>query len=158
MNTLNQFIGEVEQSFTTMNTKISDVQLSAEDLTVTFTTLKESVESYEGDLRTVEEHLNANFRFSENGFQIWRNNSEFNIRIDNTEMGFYQGDQKVAYINNSKLYITSAQIENSMAIGAFSFVIEANNSLSISFSAQYIADKSSVLGVGVLGAMILGGD
>lgn len=133
LNKLNQFILDVEQSFTTANTNIADMQLTAEDLTLTFATLKESVEVYEGDLRTIEENLNANFRFSDDGFQIWRNNSDFNIRIDNEEMGFYQGEQKVAYINNSKLYITSAQVVNDLSIGNFMLKVESNGSLSIQY-------------------------
>lgn len=134
LNLLNQFINEVEDSFTTVNTNISDVQLTAEDLTVTFSTLRENVEVYEGDLRVIEENLNANFRFSEDGFQIWRNNSDFNIRIDNEEMGFYQGDQKVAYVNNSKLYITSAQVVNDLSVGRFTFNVESNGSLSVQYT------------------------
>ena len=66
--------------------------------------------------------------------------SEFKTKLTNTELGFYQGDDKVAYINNNQLNISKAQITNGLSvsgtspvltIGGFSFIQEGNGSLSI---------------------------
>ena len=66
--------------------------------------------------------------------------SEFKTKLTNTELGFYQGDDKVAYINNNQLNISKAQITNGLSvsgtspvltIGSFSLIQEDNGSLSI---------------------------
>lgn len=41
----------------------------------------------------------------------------FHIKIDGTEIGFYQADQRVAYINGNKLYITQSVVLQQMDIG-----------------------------------------
>lgn len=66
--------------------------------------------------------------------------SEFKTMLTNTELGFYQGDARVAYINNNQLNISKAQITNGLSIGGttpmlelgnFLLIQEANGSLSI---------------------------
>ncbi len=41
----------------------------------------------------------------------------FHIKIDGTEIGFYQAAQKVAYINGNKLYITQSVVLQQMDVG-----------------------------------------
>lgn len=43
--------------------------------------------------------------------------SGFYIKIDGTEIGFYQAAQKVAYINGNKLYITQSVVLQQMDVG-----------------------------------------
>lgn len=43
--------------------------------------------------------------------------SSFHVRIDGTELGFYQGAQRVAYINNNQLYITQSVVLQQMDLG-----------------------------------------
>lgn len=66
--------------------------------------------------------------------------SEFKTVLTNTELGFYQGASRVAYINNNQLNISKAEITNGMVvsgttpelqIGNFVLIQESNGSLSI---------------------------
>jgi hypothetical protein len=66
--------------------------------------------------------------------------SEFSTKLTNNELGFYQGENKVAYINNNQLNISKAEITNGMTIGGteptlqignFAIIQESNGSLSI---------------------------
>ena len=66
--------------------------------------------------------------------------SDFKTVLTNTELGFYQGASRVAYINNNQLNISKAEITNGMviggttpelAIGNFVLIQESNGSLSI---------------------------
>jgi hypothetical protein len=45
------------------------------------------------------------------------NPQRFNVKITPTELGFYQGTQRVAYINNSQLYITQSVVLERMDLG-----------------------------------------
>lgn len=66
--------------------------------------------------------------------------SAFKTKLTNTELGFYQGEDKVAYINNNQLNISKAEITHGLNIGGslpqmrlgnFVFIQESNGSLSI---------------------------
>lgn len=66
--------------------------------------------------------------------------SDFKTVLTNTELGFYQGASRVAYINNNQLNISKAEITNGMnisgttpelQIGNFVLIQESNGSLSI---------------------------
>ena len=66
--------------------------------------------------------------------------SEFKTMLTNTDLGFYQGATKVAYINNNQLNISKAEITNGLTvsgtsptfnIGNFTLIQESNGSLSI---------------------------
>jgi hypothetical protein len=41
----------------------------------------------------------------------------FNVKITGSELGFYQGTQRVAYINNNQLYITQSVVLQQMDLG-----------------------------------------
>lgn len=45
------------------------------------------------------------------------NASGFHVKITGTELGFYQGSQRVAYINNNQLYITQSVVLQQMDLG-----------------------------------------
>lgn len=45
------------------------------------------------------------------------NQTGFHVKIDGTELGFYQGAQRVAYINNNQLYITQSVVLQQMDLG-----------------------------------------
>ena len=45
------------------------------------------------------------------------NEDGFHVKIDGTEIGFYQQAQKVAYINGNKLYITQSVVLQQMDVG-----------------------------------------
>ena len=65
---------------------------------------------------------------------------EFKTKLTHSELGFYQGENKVAHINNNQLNISKAEITNGMTItgsapvleiGNFTIIQESNGSLSI---------------------------
>ena len=104
--------------------------------------------NYKGRIDDLSEQLNIYnqfFDFDETGLTMSAKNlsgqiSDFKTRLTNTELGFYQGENKVAYINNNQLNISKAEINQSLSIvgtspifsiGDFSFVVESNGSLSI---------------------------
>ena len=102
---------------------------------------KESID----DLKDQLNIYNQYFSFDDTGLTMTARSlsgqiSEFKTKLTNTELGFYQGENKVAYINNNQLNISKAEISNGLAItgtspilsvGGFSFVVESNGSLSI---------------------------
>ena len=107
--------------------------------------------NYKKEIDTLKDNLNTYnqfFDFDEDGLTMQAKNqsgavSEFKTKLTNTELGFYQGENKVAHINNNQLNISKAEITNGMAItgngnvlpvleiGNFTIMQESNGSLSI---------------------------
>jgi hypothetical protein len=104
--------------------------------------------NYQKEIDTLKENLNTYnqfFSFDEDGLTMQAKNksgviSEFKTKLTNTELGFYQGENKVAHINNNQLNISKAEITNGMTItgqapmleiGNFVIIQESNGSLSI---------------------------
>ena len=104
--------------------------------------------NYKKEIDGIKDNLNTYnqfFDFDEDGLTMQAKNksgviSEFKTKLTNTELGFYQGENKVAHINNNQLNISKAEITNGMTItgnapvleiGNFTIIQESNGSLSI---------------------------
>lgn len=78
--------------------------------------------------------LGAWFDFSGDGLIIGKNNSKITLHLTNREMGFYEGDNKIAYINDNKLCINSAEVKAKdngyLMLGDFAFIPQSNGNLS----------------------------
>jgi hypothetical protein len=130
--------------------------LKAQSVSITYTD-SDWVEAlnYKEDIDDLKDQLNIYnqyFSFDEDGLTMTAKNlsgqiSEFKTKLTNTDLGFYQGENKVAYINNNQLNISKAEITNglsitgtqyappTLSIGGFSLVVESNGSLSIGYNA-----------------------
>jgi hypothetical protein len=96
--------------------------------------------------------LHAYFDYQIDGLKIGATNTEFYTKVTPYDLGFYQGVEKVAYINNNKMYNTSLEVSNDVSvishrsnaqpnpqkphlnIGNYRFIVEENNSLSIAYT------------------------
>lgn len=104
--------------------------------------------NYKKEINKLKENLDAYnqfFTFDNTGMTMKAKNlngqiSEFSTKLTNNELGFYQGENKVAYINNNQLNISKAEITNGMVVGGdapmiqignFVIMQESNGSLSI---------------------------
>ena len=104
--------------------------------------------NYKNDINDLKENLNMYNQFfsaDEDGLVMQAKDkngviSEFKTKLTHTELGFYQGENKVAHINNNQLNISKAEITNGMTIkgdapvleiGNFIIIQESNGSLSI---------------------------
>ena len=106
---------------------------------------KENIDKLKDQLNIYNQY----FSFDDDGLTMTAKNlsgeiSDFKTKLTNTELGFYQGENKVAYINDNQLNISKAEITNGLnvtgqspvlSIGGFSLVIESNGSLSIGYNA-----------------------
>lgn len=105
------------------------------------------------DLKNDFDTYKQYFSYDENGVKISARDqqgieSEFTMRLTNTQLSFNYGDEAIAYVNGTKINIKEAEIESPLTvtgkysgstmqqapiinIGNFSIVVESNGSLSI---------------------------
>lgn len=75
-------------------------------------------------------NVNKNFIFNIDGLEINNSVNTFAIKIDETEMGFYDGASKVAYMNNNELRIKQGVVENNLIIGVHK-IEKFNNNITV---------------------------
>lgn len=62
-------------------------------------------------------NVEKNFIFNADGLEINSSENSFSIKIDETEMGFYDSGNKMAYIGNSDFNINRGRVESQLIIG-----------------------------------------
>lgn len=95
----------------------------------------------DGDVAANEAHINEILQWitfdAQNGLQIGSDETGYSVRIKDSEIGFYNGTQRMAYISNKKLWIEDVQIQKSLQFGISSpewaFVPRVNGNLSFRY-------------------------
>ena len=95
----------------------------------------------DGDVAANETHINEILQWitfdAQNGLQIGSDETGYSVRIKDSEIGFYNGTQRMAYISNKKLFIEDVQIQKSLQFGISSpewaFVPRVNGNLSFRY-------------------------
>jgi hypothetical protein len=93
------------------------VTQTATDIEWAVTRSREYTVEMTGSMRTNLETIMTYMRFSEGGLDLGVLGSPFATRLSNTRLSFTQDGEQVAYISNSKLYITNAEISGSLSVG-----------------------------------------
>ena len=75
--------------------------------------ISDTVQSLANDVTT----LNNVVDISAAGVTISQDGSPFSINLNNSELGFYEGGARVAYVNGQKLYVRSAEFAEQVKIG-----------------------------------------
>jgi len=119
-NELVNYKNEVSSTFTQQANQFS---LEISSLNETINETRNIAES-----NSTKEYL----RFSQGtGVEIGATNSPFKVNITNQEFNIQQNGNKVAYVNDKKLYITEAEILQRLYMGNFGFVVNQDKSLSL---------------------------
>lgn len=120
--------GELEQSITK-----SIIEQQSDTVTIRFNESKELVEKLEGVVQTNKEEIEKFIRFIKGRIEIGESDSAFSLEITNEKIAFLDRGSEIAYISNSQLVITDANIQNSLSVGKFHFVPRSNGNMSIKY-------------------------
>jgi len=63
-------------------------------------------------------NIETNFVFDSSGLTISKSTSDFAVKISDTEMGFYDGPTKTAYVSNGEFLINKGTVISSLTIGS----------------------------------------
>ena len=92
-----------EQTDSSVNTTISKVT----ELTDSITGL------------VTKEEFHTYFKFQEDGLHISKSQGSFEMVLSDTELAFYEGGTRVAYISNKRLYIEQVVVVQSLQVGDY---------------------------------------
>lgn len=91
----------------------------------------ETVESENAEVGEILAAYQLTFRMDADGVTIGKSNSGFDVRIDNEKLSFRENGQEIAYVSNSQLFITAAEITQSLTIGNYRFSRMEDGSLAL---------------------------
>lgn len=91
--------------------------------------IKESLDGLEGTTTEIQKYIS----FVDGDIVLGNTESPFTMKITNEKIQFLDGGNEIAYISNQKLFITDAEITNSLQIGSFKWIPRANGNLSFTW-------------------------
>ena len=129
-------LGDIESALGNKADQETVLRLSTEltQTTQGITAVINRVEAVEGENAEVGEILAAyqlTFRIDADGVTIGKSDSGFDVRIDNEKLSFRENGQEIAYVSNSQLFITAAEITQSLTIGNYHFSRMKDDSLAL---------------------------
>lgn len=123
-------VSETTTEVNAIKERTTNLEQTATGWDYTFHNLEDYVEEVEGNEIEHHQELIRHIRFEDGDIILGEENSEFQARISNDRISFYQGSTEIAYLSNNKLYITNAEILTSLRLGNFGFTPRTNGSLS----------------------------
>lgn len=118
---LNQYKESVSTQFTQNN----------ESFTMLFNSLSERITEENGEISNQVTELSKYIRYVDGAIIIGEVGNTLSTKIANGRISFIYNDSlEVAYITDSKLYITQAEVLEQIIIGNFAFIPRANGNLS----------------------------
>lgn len=147
IETQKELTSQIEQTAVSINQEVSEKYSTKDEVTQLIsevsTSFEQTKDSFEFQFNTFTQDLedllngtNANFedirkyiRFENGDIILGQVGNEFSLRISKEKISFMQGVQEVAYVSNSRIYITTAEIITNMQIGNFAWLPRENGNL-----------------------------
>jgi len=106
------FLGEIEEMMATR------ITAGIEGIGFNFEQASQDLDSLNVEVGKITNYFNFSAEgYLEIGTRGQVEGSEFMMRLDNQELGFYEGEDRIAWINNHEMEITKARIRDSLYVG-----------------------------------------
>lgn len=96
-----------------INQQVSAVEQTQDAINMEFSQISENITNIDGEV----EQIKTGIRFDEAGMHIGKSDSPLQMTLSNEQLAFLDNEQLVAYVNGQKLYITMAEILESLVVG-----------------------------------------
>ena len=117
---------DIEEVVSLMETEMIQTKDSFE---FKFNEFNQNLEDIAKETDAQYQEINKYIKFVNGGIELGQEGNKLVLKIENEEIGFYNGGTKVAYFNQNKLNITHGEFENSLNLGNFAFLPRTNNNL-----------------------------
>ena len=107
----------------------NSINVTSQDINLVKTTMINIQNAVNGKVSSDE--IKEWARFDGATLELGASNQPFKARLTTTELAFYQGSNKVAWISNNELHILTAIITQSIGVGNFTFVDEGSMGFSL---------------------------
>ena len=107
----------------------TNLNVTAEGLSATKTAINTLIDAVNGTIS--KEEMQKYIRWNGDNLELGNSVQPFKCKLSNTELAFYQNEDKVAWISNKELNVLRAIIAESIGCGAFRFIDEGDLGFSL---------------------------
>ena len=118
-----------DSNSSSISTIASNLKVTSDGLNATKTSINTLTNAVNGTVSKQE--LQQYLRWNGGDLELGNSIQPFRCKLSNTELAFYQNEDKVAWISNKELYILKAVIAQSIGCGNFMFVDEGDLGFSL---------------------------
>lgn len=130
---INLLVQNIQTQTTANSTSISEMstnfKVTADGLSATKSAIQTLTNAVNGTIS--KEELQQYIRWNGGDLELGNSVQPFRCKLSNTELAFYQNEDKVAWISNKELYILKAIIAQSIGCGKFLFIDEGDLGFSL---------------------------
>ena len=118
-----------DSNSSSISTIASNLKVTSDGLNATKTSINTLTDAVNGTVSKQE--LQQYLRWNGGDLELGNSVQPFRCKLSNTELAFYQNEDKVAWISNKELYILKAIIAQSIGCGNFMFIDEGDLGFSL---------------------------
>ena len=132
-NDITALVQKVQKETDANSTSISEIstnfKVTVDGLSATKSAVQTLIDAVNGTVS--KEELQQYIRWNGGDLELGNSVQPFRCKLSNTELAFYQNEDKVAWISNKELYILKAIIAQSIGCGNFMFIDEGDLGFSL---------------------------
>lgn len=131
LNTVSQVYATQAETEALRQEVSSEIRQTAEQVELRFAEAQQAAQDAADALEADRVERETYIRFTADGMELGKTDSTLIARLTNDRLSFLDGGREVAYVSNSKLYITQAEILDNLHLGSFAFEPRASGNLSL---------------------------
>lgn len=123
--------GQLQDSYTKFEQEVTNIlQMDADGTTMIFQNINQAISDVQNEVNDNADELERYIRFTIEGIELGDINSPVSLLISHDRISFRRNEAEVAYMADSKLYITDAEFLRSIIVGALTIVPRDNGNIS----------------------------
>lgn len=132
-NSLTSLVEELKTTTTNNTTSINSLSSQIIQNASSIQLVTNNVNSITDKLTGVatKEEISQWAKFESGVLKLGSSNSPFDVRLSNTELGFYENDKRIAYLSNQQLNISQAVVMKQINLGTFQIIYDEDLGLLI---------------------------
>lgn len=132
-------INEIQTSFSNFTQEISSQLIqNSENISMQFTNIQKSIQAADVSKTDYYRNLQTYIDFSLKGITIGKKDNNMTMLLSNEKLSFFTNNTEIAYFSgvDNRLYISDGSFINSINIGNYTWLLESNGSLSLTYDPE----------------------
>lgn len=126
-DSINTTVEEIKTTISGNETNIETLKSQMKQTESSFTMMTSEIKEINDEMTgmATKEEIQKWARYSNGVLVLGESDSPFSVRLSTTELGFYENDNKIAYLSNQQLHISQAVVMDKINVG--NYTIESDD-------------------------------
>ena len=132
-DSINTTVEELKTTISGNETNVETLKSQMEQTESSFTMMTSEIKEINDEMTgmATKEEIQKWARYSNGVLVLGESDSPFSVRLSATELGFYENDNKIAYLSNQQLHISQAVVMDKINVGNYTIESDDNKGLII---------------------------